>query len=420
MKPYFLFLSFIILLRTQAQNNMVFSGSEFINYGVIDIAAGPGVKWGTDRTPAPGYFTLVDHASFTGCSNQAHIDGYIKKIGNLPFVFPVGDGNIIRTIEISAPEQFTDAYAVAWIKGDPSQTDDPTGPFAGKHNVSALAAPLSAVSTIGEWDWQAGNLGEGTTGTGEGIFITVSIPDMKGFARPEELRLAGWNGKTWIDLSGIPTASGNSENSTLKGIMQPGISAIGIGRIKSAFPFRVTSFSSSAEGCNTILTCKVISEALAGRIIIEQSNDGKNFVHAGLVDITEEGEHIYTTRLSQPRGNMYYRLVSEYNNGTWSYSNVLQQQTSCSTPSLLHVFPNPVTAGTGQVYVDFTTAYRGRANCNIYNNLGQLLSAKEFFIGMEENRITADISTLKRGMYYIKLTGENGTLINTAQKLIIE
>ena len=97
---------------------------------------------------------------------------------------------------------------------------------------------------------------------------------MKGLQGPGRAAAAGWNSKTWIDLSGIPTASGNSENN-IEGIMQPGVSAIGIRRIKSAFPFRVAC-SAPLQRLQYHTPVKVIPvKALAGRIIDEQSNDGK-------------------------------------------------------------------------------------------------------------------------------------------------
>ena len=47
---------------------------------------------------------------------------------------------------------------------------------------------------------------------------------MRSFAEPSELRIVGWNGLQWVDLSGKPTATGNTEYSNLTGIMIAGIS----------------------------------------------------------------------------------------------------------------------------------------------------------------------------------------------------
>jgi hypothetical protein len=48
----------------------------------------------------------------------------VKKYGNTSFIFPVGTGTKLRSIEISAPTQSTDAYATAWIAGNPNNNLD--------------------------------------------------------------------------------------------------------------------------------------------------------------------------------------------------------------------------------------------------------------------------------------------------------
>jgi len=211
----------ITILEGITQGNRVFSGGELANYSIIDISSVNGIAWSTERSSLPGYFSAFDTANYIGCTDSANINGYIKKYGNQSFIFPIGSGNDLRTLEMSSPSVSTDAYASAWILGNPSLYLDPTQPNAGPHNINSFDAPIVVVSQDGQWDWQvgaSGNLGQGTTGTGIGLRITVSIPNMVLFAQTSSLRLVGWNGIAWIDLSSGPTASNNIENSTLSGI----------------------------------------------------------------------------------------------------------------------------------------------------------------------------------------------------------
>lgn len=132
MKTSLIILLYIISLeKGYAQGNRVFSGAEIINYDIVDISVLNGLTWSTERAALPGYFSVVNSAVYTGCSDIENIDGYIKKYGNTPFIFPVGSGNDLRTLEISAPALITDAYATAWIAGDPGLDLDPTSPNAG-------------------------------------------------------------------------------------------------------------------------------------------------------------------------------------------------------------------------------------------------------------------------------------------------
>lgn len=225
-----------IIFNSNAQTNHVYAGGELLNYGIVDLSIINKTYWSTDRSNIPGYFSVMQNANFAGFSDAAHIDGYVKKYGNSSFIFPVGNGKSLRAFEISAPDKLTDAYAVAWIDGDPSENLDLTEPYAGKHSINSVKGDIIQVSNIGQWDWQTGeaeNLGVGTTGDGKGINIRLTIPDLKNFAEPSALRIVGWNGTHWIDLSGTATATGNDEYSNITGTMIAGISAIGIGKVSS-------------------------------------------------------------------------------------------------------------------------------------------------------------------------------------------
>lgn len=233
------FISAIVLylligLNAISQINHVFSGGELLNYGTIDISSFSKIVWSSDRNRLPGYFSVIDNGKFIGFSDDANINGYIKKYGATSFLFPVGNGKDLRTLEISAPKINTDVYAVAWLEGDPSHNNDQTLPHAGEHPVNAVKDPIKAVSKVGQWDWLVGSsriIDTNGTGDGADLMINVSIPDMRDFAETNALRMVGWNGTSWIDLSGTATASGNIEDSQLSGKMIAGISAIGIGRV---------------------------------------------------------------------------------------------------------------------------------------------------------------------------------------------
>lgn len=232
--------SFLLVFSTTnsvwSQAIYVAERREMALFGTIDLSNEPNLKWSTARGADPGFFSFYADGQFIQYSDRYSIDGYLKKVGNNAFTFPIGDGFELRALEISKPDRITDTYATAWIGGDPSVTPDPTQPHTGFHPTRQVRSPIVSVSTVGQWDWltgASGNLGDQSTGSGTGIRITVSIPDLSRFAEKNELRLVGWNGSSWVDLSGRPSASGNNSNSKLSGTMIPGITAIGIGRIRS-------------------------------------------------------------------------------------------------------------------------------------------------------------------------------------------
>ena len=222
------FLISILLFLTsylQAQNYLG-SGVEMGIFGPFSFEVS--TSWATARTATPGYYSwTIASGNYTGADDNHHVNGYVKKYGPEPFVFPVGSGTDLRTLEISAPTNPADVYAVAWIMGNPTTTQDPTNGNA-FHPVTAVSGNISAVSTVGQWDWLA------VRGTGDGLIITVSIPELFGteFTDASKLRLVGWNGSAWENI-GTAGAAGTTENSILSGIMKTGIQAIGIGVIST-------------------------------------------------------------------------------------------------------------------------------------------------------------------------------------------
>lgn len=422
MKNYFLFtISLFFILHGYPQANRVFSGGEAINFGTVDISLNDGTKWSSERSSLPGYFSLVENANYIGFSDKANIDGYIKKYGNTAFVFPVGTGKDLRTIEISKPNEITDAYATAWIEGNPSDNLDPTGPHAGKHSIFAVSGSIDLVSKAGQWDWQVGegeNLGTGTTGTGDGLVITASMPDMSAFADESELRLVGWNGLSWIDLSGKPTASGNKENSSISGTMIPGISAIAIGKIKSIPFVKLESIRAMSSDCNTILKWTTSFENTSSTFIIEQSTDAFNFYPIDSLPTSGSSTgNNYSKQFAQPIGIVYYRLKIKNSQGSFIYSSTVLWNNKCNEIVNMQVYPNPV-KDNEKINLRFSTSFDGLADLMIINNAGQSVLKKSIQVKQGINLLSVDIQSIIHGNYFIKLIGLHGEQIGIGKQFI--
>lgn len=422
-----LLLSLIVLIfsvtHADAQYNRVFSGGEAINYGTIDLSSSNGTSWSSDRSNQPGYFSVIENANYTGYSDAAHIDGYIKKYGNSSFLFPVGNGKDLRTLEISTPRLATDAYATAWIEGDPSTNADPTTPHAGIHSIQSVTGSIIAVSAAGQWDWQVGeggNLGSNTTGNGEGLTITVSIPDMKAFAEASELRLVGWNGINWIDLSGKSTATGNTEDSKLTGTMIAGISAIAIGKI-AAVPFvKLDSFIVTSSNCNAILKWKTSFESDGIIFYIEQSTDGINFnsITSVASDGLSRGSN-YIKAIEPPVGKVYYRLKVQQPNGRFIYSAIVSTYNECSENDNIWLFPNPVVSN-DPLNVRFKTSKEGSAVLVIFNAIGQRMLQQTIPFKSGVNTVIIDVRHFIHGTYYLHLMDSSGSRIGSVKRFIKE
>lgn len=422
MRIFFLTILYVVFLtHGYTQSNHVFSGGEALNFGIVDISLNNGTSWSSERSDHPGYFSLLEDAKYTGYSDQANIDGYIKKYGNSSFLFPVGTGKDLRTLEMSKPNEISDAYATAWIEGDPGIHLDPTAPFQGKHSVLALGESISSISTIGQWDWQVGeggNLGSGTTGNGAGITITVSIPDMSDFANQSELRLVGWNGSNWADLSGKPTATGNKENDKLSGIMIEGISAIAIGKTSPISNVKLTSLVASSLNCNTLLKWETAVENNSSKFIIERSTDNINFYTVGSMPTTGSSNgNLYSKEFIQPIGIAYYRLKIQYTNGTYDYSSSVSSNNKCNEIEYMRVYPNPV-VNNENLNLRFTTSYNGLAELMIFKNNGQRVFKNTVQVKTGVNDMKIEVKNLINGTYFINLMGSKGEKIGIGTQFV--
>ncbi|WP_428229029.1 gliding motility-associated C-terminal domain-containing protein [Flavobacterium sp.] len=229
-------------MRSTAQSGS-FGNTYVANSGVMAIFGQHNFQPGyivTARNSPQGYVTFVAGSSWAGAANTAHVNGYVSKLGNTAFTFPVGDGVNLRTLGISAPTSTATQLGVAWFTGDPGTVTDPTDGIT--HNTATFTGGVTGVSKVGFWDLVPFS-GSNTNG----LTITASIPDVSAFSTTANLRLVGWNGSAWIDLSGGATASGNTAGSTLTGTTpaSSAITAIGIGTFNPQTDLAITKVASN-------------------------------------------------------------------------------------------------------------------------------------------------------------------------------
>jgi hypothetical protein len=403
------------------QYTQIQSGGELAYHGTTDISLDRSIKWNTARGLYPGYVSIIGQANFTGYSDQFNINGYVKKYGNNNFIFPVGTGQELRSLEISKPNLDTDTYATAWIEGDPSRNLDPTLPHTGEHPVNIVREPIVLVSTKGQWDWQvghAGNLGNQTTGTGDGIRVTVSIPDMTNFAEKAELRLVGWNGLAWIDLSLRPSATGNNKNSRLSGTMKPDITALAVGKVQPKVVGRFENLQTKTVNCRTLLSWKTSIETDSSRFVIEKSIDG---VHFSPIDsFNTKGSnngYNYSILINQDSSITYYRLYIESADGYITRSTIISHQLMCNYQGHINIFPNPAMRQSN-ITAQFRTVYNGPAIIKVFNTLGQSIMSIPIVCRTGVNTISINISNLINGTYILEINDSQGKPINKASSFI--
>ncbi|GGH25015.1 hypothetical protein GCM10007423_08920 [Dyadobacter endophyticus] len=353
-----------------------------------------------------GSLRFSDGATYTGGSSDAqHVNGYVTKVGNDAFVFPVGSGTDLRTLSISAPAAAA-TISTAWFAGSPDAVTDPSD--GGTHSRTAIADPVKAVSEAGFWDWL------NPAGSDDNITVTVSIPDLSNFALTENLRLVGWNGTQWIDLSAGFNASGNTENSTLTGIIPAGtaITAIAVGSVEMPLPVTLVSFTGRAVENTSVLQWATTEEVNASHFEIQRSNDAKSFESIGEVNAKGESKvlvnYLFTDKTPLP-GINYYRLKQIDQDGSHAFSKTIS--IAFDTDAKILVYPNPVT--------DFLRVESSKTpgSLEIFNLSGLRLQKRDQVrngpseIVPGPASVVVDLRSYPIGIYILKVDGQTFKII---------
>lgn len=330
-------------------------------------------------------------ATYTGgISDTQHVNGYVGKIGNEAFTFPVGSGTDSRTLTIAAPASATAQLTTAY---DTTSVENP----------GAVLGPIQSVFPFGSWDWIAS-----ATTDDDGLAVAVSIPDVTGFALTANLRLVGWNGAQWIDMSGVPTASGNVENSTLSGTIPAGVSItqIGIGSVEFPLPVTLIAFGVRAEGQMALLNWATTEETNSDRFEIQQSSDVQNWQTIGNVKSHGESNTLQSydfVHLQPADGTNYYRLKMWDYDGIFAYSRIATVTFEIED---IVISPNPVVDKLTLKVSDIGALERiliaSASGKTMYDQLKQKDADLPRII---------DVRGFPSGVYIIRLTKANGTII---------
>ncbi|SDG23142.1 Por secretion system C-terminal sorting domain-containing protein [Dyadobacter soli] len=338
-----------------------------------------------------GELRFQNGASYTGGSTDAqHVNGYVGKVGNGAFNFPVGSGSDSRILSISAPASVTAHLSTAY---ETSNVEAAT----------AVSDPVESVFTLGSWDWIAGSPADD-----DGLAITVSMPDVSGFAATANLRLIGWNGSEWTDLSGAANATGTTEGSTISGTIPAGVSItqIGIGSIAPPLPVTLVAFDVLSENQTALLSWSTTMETNSESFEVQRSIDARNWAPIGSVRSHGESSSLKEYKFSDNAplsGKNYYRLKMIDNDGTFAYSRIRTAEFG----GVLALWPNPA--------VDKITVRTGVANSvsriQIVSTAGNVVLERSQPNGFEGDQ-AIDIRNLRTGTYIVRLILPDGS-VNT-------
>nr|WP_315163488.1 gliding motility-associated C-terminal domain-containing protein [uncultured Flavobacterium sp.] len=163
-------------------NEVSISGTSDFQQGIIDDD-----NYG-------GLLVFQNEAEHINVDNESHVDGKVKKNGNVPFIYPIGDKNLYRFAGISAPEELLSS-------------------FTGKYfydNSNFLYPHTSKPSSIGIINDQEYWTLDKTAGTSD-VILTLSwdesttTPANIIVSPQSDIRIVRWDAvkNLWVDEGGI-------------------------------------------------------------------------------------------------------------------------------------------------------------------------------------------------------------------------
>ncbi len=337
-----------------------------------------------------------DADSRTGL-NISHVEGFVRKIGNDSFTFPVGTNGIYAPISISSPDNVTDEFVASYY--------DISADEAG-FNTSDRDPSLVTLSSCEYWilDREVGN---------SAVVVTLAYEYVRscGTSEPADLRIARWDGALWQNhgssghqgdsLSGIVRSAGE--------ITEFSPFTFGSGSFNNPLPIELVFFDAYPSDKEVKLDWTTATELNNDFFTIERSSDAVHFERIGFVNGNRNSavEISYSFIDDAPLiGTSYYRLRQTDFDGQFEIYPMVP--VTMEEPIDLLVYPNPALEK-----VTIEAVGKGEKLIRLLNFSGVEIISKR----TSDQTVEFNIADLVAGLYVVEVS--NGSTVQF-KKLIIQ
>ncbi len=323
-------------------NNLSVGGVHTYTAGMITTAA------------TPNYMIYEAGSSYTGSNDSRHVNGWVKKLGNTNFTFPVGTTIYERSIAL------TNLTAVS--------------EFAVKHNITAtpnrysLFNPLVYVDSAEHW------IINKISGSAAQIAMNwdhskVPFPNLM----VSDIRVAYYDGTFWRGIGGSATGSALTTGNVTSNSVSAFNSYFTFGSVSYVLPLQIISFTAGSVNDLTKLNWTITNELNVNNYELQRSDDGINFYTIYIHNpFNRNGTEFYSYADSKIlKGTVYYRLKVNSLGTQVKYSNIVTVSAG-DTGKEFYVITNPVDSDI-DLYAD--AAVKGIYNYSIANTAGQVMQS---------------------------------------------
>ncbi|MEO6542143.1 MAG: T9SS type A sorting domain-containing protein, partial [Ferruginibacter sp.] len=361
---------------------------------------------GLVNTTATNLLTMAAGSAVTGASNASFVTGPVKKIGNTPFVFPVGKsgfGYAAAEITNFTGGAITDEFTAEYLRGNARLLGPVTA--VGLHHVSACDY------------WRLDqNFGTST------VDITLYWSPINVCTGPyvnnlATLTVAHFDGISWDAYGTAGMTSGTITTGTVTwGIPQSttfGLFSLASIATDNPLPITINYFTGTKQNANHLLNWQVTCASTPSVTIeLERSTDGRNYNSIYSIFATAiRCQQPFNYSDNQPAtGVNYYRLKMTDADGKITYSSIVSLINAVKGMEVMNIAPNPIV--NGSFNLKMSAAEKMQMELVITDMQGRILHKQSVSMSAGFNSIPVNVSKLAAGTYQLfGNTGEGRTRV---------
>ncbi|GAB4134437.1 MAG: hypothetical protein OHK0045_23130 [Raineya sp.] len=366
--------------------NALVSGTATFTAGILNAS---------DATTARMEF--LAGSNYTGASAASHVQGWVRKVGNTAFTFPVGSGGVYAPAGISAPSNATHHFTARYFNTSPHSL----------YNTGSLLSPLKNVSVCEYWQIDR------TNGTSN-VNVTLSYDNPRSCLTPDPagLVVARWNGAAWAS-EGQSAQTGTTASGTITSNVVTSFSPFTLGNITiNPLPVELLNFRGfvTTKG-EAQLTWQVAAQINIRGYAVEKSLDNKTFQEIGFVEV--KNTNTYNFFDNNFVALSYYRLRIVEADGSYRFSQVISLDKNVPRTAQLLIYPNPAGEQDEIKVMIGEREPKEILKTMVMSQSGKVLG--EFLGNVEENEayLSHLLAQKPKGMYIIYLHTENGETLTS-------
>ncbi|MFC4230440.1 beta strand repeat-containing protein [Parasediminibacterium paludis] len=176
----------------------------------------------------------------------------------------------------------------------------------------------------------------------------------------------------------------------------------------TVLPVTITDITAQLQTNKTVaVNWTSATEVNLANYNIQRSLDGTNFSTIGKVAAKGAGAYNYIDDLSSintQATTLYYRLEAVDNNGSKSYSKVVNCQLAATSTSI-NIYPNPVQS---ILHAQITATNAGTVKISVIDAQGKVVATQKTTVVIGINSIAVPVAPLTAGNYMLEIESANG------------